>query len=464
MHGYLARLARLVRARRPTAVRLVATAASVPVGSLDRLRPVVLGPGGRPTRRLAGEHLRFALAGGGADAAAVAANGDLLAARPGRYRVRAILFGGLAGAGLASPTLTVTAFARPRALVLRLSAATLVADGRDQVSATVAVVDAAADVVTLARGDATVTVSGPAVLETPATGAFSTERLTLPLTAGAARFTLEAPAGSRPATVTLQARTTGVAALPAGAVAVAHLAAVAPVARRLSLALPALAGGANVVAGGSVTATLSVLDQAGEVMPSGVFPLTFVLPKGVTLAPGTPAAFDAGANPAGMAVTLVLSPALAPGSVTVEVTAAGVRSARLRLRVVAAAAADAGLHLAGSFESAVVPLPALEASSAAAPADSASLEVLDAAGAPVPYAGTLVATVTAEAGGTADGIAVAVVPAPAQPDAFTLLVDAAPGRAARAGTYSVRVAAAPGSPVLTPLTLTFRLIAVPPAG
>ena len=461
---YLAALAAQVAARRPVAVRLVPTAAAVAVGSLDRLRLVVLGKGGRSVGRLAGEVAHYRLRGPRGAEAGVSAGGVFLAERPGRYTVRAVLGGGWAGRGLDAPAVRLDVFAAASALAVRAPARHLVADGRAALAVTVEAVDRAGDpVVRACRGRITLAVQGGARLESPRTGAFTRTRLTLPCTLGAARFAVAAPLGTPPGSALLTARAEGVAGLSSGAAASLRLAVVAPRASAASLAVPPGPGAGLVAAGGSLVAVLRVLDQAGVPIASGRYALTASLPAGVTLAPGTPALYDAALWPEGMPLRFVFAPGLAPGVRVLALRVQAVGGAHLRVRVVAAA--GPALHLEGRLLAPSVPVAAVAASTAADPADTARVQAVDAAGAPVAYGGVLTVAVTLDGGPVPPGGLTAVIaPVAGTPGAFALAVYGGSGATVRPGLYRLVVAAAAGAPPLAPLALSLRVVAPPGTG
>jgi hypothetical protein len=453
----LARLSRRLAAARPSALALRARAGAVAVDVLDPLAVAVRGPGGRAAGVVAGERLAFQVRPPAGGRGAVA-GGDFLAARPGVYRVRAVLSGGLAGRGVASPWIALAVYGRAVRLSLTLSAPAAVADGEDAVLATVSLRDIRGDVSREACAGTALTLSAPAPLRlrSPRTGLADLSTLTLPCTAGQARFALVAPAGARAGTILLTARAAGAAARADGGLlppARAVLALAAPVPSRLALQVSP----ARVAAGGEVAATAAVLDQAGDPMPQGAYVLRLSSSPAVLSPAAVRLTYRGGEGP-GATVTLAVEASAPPGPVTLTLAAPGLGRARAVVRV---AAATPAVRLVAKALASAVPLAAAQASLPSDPVDTVAVAAVDAAGAPVPVAGGLAVRATWDGQALGPGgLGWAVAPAPGPGAAFVLSLFGGPGRDVRPGLYAFTLSL-PREPDVAPATVVVRVVAPP---
>ncbi|MCL6595721.1 MAG: hypothetical protein K6V73_05845 [Firmicutes bacterium] len=463
-HALFARLSRRLDADRPFALALRARAGAVAVDVLDPLAVAVRGAGGRAAGVVAGERLAFRVLSPKGGRGAVA-GGDFLASRPGVYRVRAVLSGGLAGRGVASPWIALTVYGRAVRLSLALSGPVLVADGEDAVLATVSLRDARGDVSPSACAGTAFTLSAPPPLRlrSPHTGLADLGALTLPCAAGQASFTLVAPVGAAPGQALLTARAAGAAVRADGgpiAPARAVLAVAAPVPTRLALRISP----SRVAAGGEVAVTAAVLDQAGDPMPQGAYALRLTSSPAV-LSPAAETLTYRGGEGLGASATLAVAAAAPPGPVTLTLAAPGLDQARAVVRV---AAAGAAVRLVAKALASAVPLAAAQASLPSDPVDTVTVTAVDAAGAPVPVAGGL--AVRASWDGRAlgpGGLGWAVAPAPGPEAGFTLSLFGGPGREVRPGLYAFTLSL-PDEPQVPPVTVEVRVVSPPapaaPAG
>jgi len=456
--GTLARLAALLAGDRPGRLTAQPVTPSPGPGVLD---PIVVRLWGRsgPVPLLPGERLAVSLAPASGAAAQVGLRGGVafLAARPGRWRLRLRLTGGLAPRAGIVAFVEVSTAGLPAALRLRTAAPSVVADGHDLVAVRVELVDAAGRTATGACAGGRVLVrlraAGALRLEDPRTGAFNLGVVTVPCVGGAARFTVAAPVGALPGPAALVATTAGMGLAPAAGALVVT----APVAASVRAALQPPA----VVQGGSTALRVEVLDQAGVPMPAGVFVVRVRTPRGLASPPG-PFAYAAPRLPDGLVVPLAVSPGAPAGAAPVVVDVAGVGTVRAVLRVVAAG--SVATRLVASLVAATVPVAAVDASTPADPADTVLVTAVNAAGAPVPYPGSLVVSVRRDGAPVAagPGLAWRLVPAPpGSAGTAQLLLYGGGGATPAAGLYTFTIGAAPGSPTLAGVSVQIALVAPP---
>lgn len=338
----------------PATATLAPATASTAVGQADQVQLTVDNASGQviPTSQLTGYQVTFAVVGPNGSQGVVSPNGNFVATTPGAYTVSVTISGPSLTQPITAQT-TVNVYGAASALGVGLQSPTLVADEGATDTVTVKVLDAAGNVVPTFSGPVSLTDTGNATGILNANQSPVRGPVTVDATGGVATFTIQstntAVGASDTLTATASANGQTLTSAQASVNTVAQQATsvqVTPASKYLQ---------AN-TGGNQDAVSAVVLDQAGQPMMTGTYPITFNLTGAAVFANGstTPiqTAFVANGtthpNPAQTEIQSIQGDA---GTVTVTAQSAGLRSGSA---TVTAAIAGLPSKLAVSAQSASV--------------------------------------------------------------------------------------------------------------
>lgn len=319
----------------PGSVTLTPSSPTVGANTTDPLTLVVKDAAGTVMTSLTGYSVAYALTGANASQANVTGAGIFSASAPGEYTVTATVSGGRLKAPLTA-TAIVEVFGGATALRVTAATPTIVADGNATDKISVEAVDEAGNLSASYTGPVTLTDSDLGTAIETATGGHA-DTVTTDAVGGVATFTLVSTNGTPGLTDTIAATNpNGTPSLAEGTVTIQT---VAQQATSVAVSFAQKVMEANLPQ--TATASVTVLDQAGYPMLTGVYPLTLGISGPGTFAQSATTAsstfFGNGSLTAASPATVTVDDIQGrTGTIVVQATASGLAGGTASLPVVIA--------------------------------------------------------------------------------------------------------------------------------